>query len=217
VAERTHLYFRYWTEYSGGTLTDWGAHHNDIALWALGLDRSGPATVEGKLLSKPVPGGYTAPAEYEVTYTYANGVEHRCVSTSANNIFGGKARDLKPGERAHGLLFEGADGWLYVSRGKIEASRPEILEEPLGKDDVHLDVSKNHHEDWLDCIKTRKPPIADVAIGHRSATVCHLGNIACRTGRTLRWDPKQEAIAGDAEAAAMLSRPYRKPWELPKV
>jgi predicted dehydrogenase len=131
VKERTHLYFRYWLEYSGGTLTDWGAHHNDIALWAMGLDRSGPTAVEGKALAKPVAGGYTAPSEYEVVYTYTNGVRHRCVSTTANTIFGSAAGKPKPGELLHGVKFEGPEGWIYVTRGKLEASRPELIKEPL--------------------------------------------------------------------------------------
>src|SRR6185436_12207218 len=107
VKERTHLYFRYWLDYSGGTMTDWGAHHNDIALWAMGLDRSGPNSVEGKWLAKPIEGGYTAPSEYEVTYTYDNGVRHRCISTTADSIFGSPAHDPKAGELRHGVKFEG--------------------------------------------------------------------------------------------------------------
>jgi predicted dehydrogenase len=212
VPERTHLYFRYWTEYSGGTLTDWGAHHNDIALWALGLDRSGPATVEGKLLSKPVPGGYTAPAEYEVTYTYANGVEHKCISTTANSIFGTKARDPKPGERLHGLLFEGSDGWLYVTRGAIDASKKDVLNDKFADGDVRLPVSTDHMANFFESVRTRKPPICDAEIGHRSATVCHLAGIALRLGRKLKWDPAKEEFVGDKEANAQLAREQRKPW-----
>jgi predicted dehydrogenase len=217
MPERTHLYFRYWTEYSGGTLTDWGAHHNDIALWALGMDRSGPATVEGKLLSKPIPGGYTAPAEYEITYTYANGVEHKCVSTTANNIFGGKARDPKPGERLHGVLFEGSDGWLYVTRGAIDASKKDMLNDKFSATDVRLPVSTDHMGNFFESVRTRKPPICDAEIGHRSATVCHLAGIALRLGRKLRWDPAKEEFAGDREANAQLAREQRKPWTYEKV
>ena len=93
MKERCHLWFRYWLEYSGGTMTDWGAHHNDIALWAMNL--KGPSTIEAKVLAKPIPGGYTAPGEYEVEYTYANGVRHLCKSTTVNNIFGAKGREPK--------------------------------------------------------------------------------------------------------------------------
>jgi predicted dehydrogenase len=212
VPERAHLYFRYWLEYSGGTLTDWGAHHNDIALWALGLDRGGPVTVEGKVLSKPIPGGFTAPAEYEVTYTYANGVEHRCRSTTVNNIYGGKDREPKPGERQHGVLFEGPDGWLYVTRGRIEASKPEILGDKFADTDTRLPVSTDHMGNFFESVRTRKPPICDAEIGHRSASVCHLGGIALRLGRKLRWDPAREEFVDDREANAHLAREQRKPW-----
>lgn len=210
VPERTHLYFRYWLEYSGGTLTDWGAHHNDIALWALGV--TGPVSVEGRPRVSPFPGGFTAPAEYEIEYTYANGVKHRCISTTANNIFGGKEHDPKPGEYLHGVKFEGTDGWLYVTRGKIEASKPEILNDKFGEKDVRLPVSNDHMGNFFYCVKSRKAPICDAATGHRSATVCHLGGIALRLGRKLTWDPAKEEFAGDKDANAQLAREQRKPW-----
>jgi predicted dehydrogenase len=212
VKERTHLYFRYWLEYSGGTMTDWGAHHNDIALWAMGLDRSGPTTVEGKALSTPIAGGYTAPSEYEVVYTYANGVRHRCVSTTANTIFGGVARAPKPGELLHGVKFTGPDGWIYVTRGKLEASRPELIKEPLTAKKADLYISNDHMGNFFACVGTRKPPICEAEIGHRSVSLCHLGVIAIRLGRKLTWDPVKEVFVGDKEADGYLSREMRKPW-----
>jgi predicted dehydrogenase len=215
--KRCHLWFRYWLDYSGGTLTDWGAHHNDIALWALNLDRSGPTTVEGRILKKPVPGGFTAPGEYEIEYTYANGVRHRCVSTTANNIFGGKARDPKPGERLHGVLFEGSDGWLYVTRGKIEASKPDVLKDPITEKAAQVYVSNDHMGNFFECVKTRKAPICEAEIGHRSASVCHLGGIALQLGRKLTWNPATEEFAGDPEANRRLARPMREPWNYEMV
>jgi predicted dehydrogenase len=212
VKERAHLYFRYWLDYSGGTMTDWGAHHNDIALWAMGLDRSGPRTVEGKALAKPVAGGYTAPSEYEVVYTYANGVRHRCISTTANTIFGSVARKPKAGEQLHGVKFEGAEGWIYVTRGKLEASNPDLLKEPLKEKKPALPVSNDHMGNFFDCIRTRKPPICDAEVGHRSASLCHLGVIAIRLGRKLSWDPVKEQFARDMEADGYLRRDMRKPW-----
>ncbi len=209
---RCHLWFRYWLDYSGGTLTDWGAHHNDIALWAMGLDRSGPTTVEGRVLTKPVPGGFTAPGEYEIEYTYANGVRHRCTTTTANTIFGTKGRDPKPGERLHGVLFEGPDGWLYVTRGKIEASKPELLKEPVTEKEAKIYVSNDHMGNFFECVRTRKAPICEAEIGHRSVSVCHLGGIALRLGRKLTWDPAREEFPGDKEANAQLSREMHKPW-----
>jgi predicted dehydrogenase len=212
MPERCHLWFRYWLEYSGGTMTDWGAHHNDIALWAMDRERSGPRTIEGKLQSEPVAGGFTAPGEYAVEYTYANGIRHRCISTTANNIFGGEARPLKPGELFHGVKFEGTDGWIYVTRGKIEASRPELLTDPLTSKKVRLYVSNDHMRNFFDCIRSRKPPICEAAIGHRSASVCHLGVIALRLGRKLNWDAEKQSFIGDKEANGYLAREMRKPW-----
>ncbi len=212
VKERTHLYFRYWLDYSGGTLTDWGAHHNDIALWAMGLDRSGPIAVEGKALTTPVAGGYTAPSEYEVVYTYANGVRHRCISTTANTIFGSAAREPKPGELLHGVKFEGPEGWIYVTRGKLEASSPELIKEPLKAKKFDLYVSNDHMGNFFDCVRTGKEPICDAEVGHRSVSLCHLGVIAIRLGRKLNWDPVKEEFVRDKEADGYLRREMRKPW-----
>jgi len=102
-----------------------------------------------------------------------------------------------------------------VNRGVIRVWPDTIFEEPIKDSDVRLVASKEHHQNWLECIKSRKPPICDVAIGHRSATVCHLGNISIRTGKKLKWDPAKEEFVGDAEAAKWVSRPYRAPWRLP--
>jgi predicted dehydrogenase len=212
VKERTHMTFRYWLDYSGGTMTDWGAHHLDIALWAMGLDRSGPATVDGKALAKPIAGGYTAPSEYEVVYTYANGVRHRCISTTANTIFGSEARKPRPGELLHGVKFEGPEGWIYVTRGKLEASKPELIKEPLKAKKFALQVSNDHMGNFFESVRTRKPPICEAEIGHRSVSLCHLGVIAIRLGRKLNWDPVKEEFVDDKEANGYLRREMRKPW-----
>lgn len=211
MKERCHLFFRYWLEYSGGTLTDWGAHHNDIALWALNL--KGPSTIEAKVLKKPVPGGYTAPGEYEVEYGYyASPVRHVCRSTTVNNIFGSEGRDPKPGELPHGVKFEGTDGWLYVTRGRIEASKPEILKDPVTEKAAQVTVSDDHMGNFFECVKTRKQPVCDAEVGHRSASLCHLGGIALRLGRELKWDPAKEEFIADEEANGYLARVQRKPW-----
>src|SRR5262245_50157504 len=212
VKERSHFSFRYWLDYSGGTLTDWGAHHNDIALCAMGLDRSGPTTVESKALATPIADGYTAPSEYEVVYTYGNGVRHRCVSTTANTVFGSVARQPRPGELLHGVKFEGPEGWIYVTRGKLEASRPELIKEPLKAKKFALAVSNDHMGTFFDCVRTRKPPICEAEIGHRSVSLCHLGVLALRLGRKLNWDPVKEQFVRDKEADGYLRREMRKPW-----
>src|SRR5690606_20627120 len=114
-----------------------------------------------------------------------------------------------------GTTFIGEKGRIEVNRGKLVSTPEEIIKQPLTDGDVHLYESKSHHGNFLDCVKTRKLPICDVEIGHRSATVCHLANIACRLGRKIYWDPAKEDIKGDdQEARAMLSRTYRDPWTL---
>lgn len=212
VPQRCHGSFRYWWEYSGGTMTDWGAHHNDIALWGLGLERSGPVAIEAKPLVEMIPGGYTAFSEYRVEYTYANGVTHTCQSTSGNGPDGSVRGTPRPGEMPHGVRFEGANGWIFVTRGKIESSRPELLAEPLGAGATRLYASDNHMGNFFECIRSRKQPICDVEIGHRSVSVCHLGVLSLRLGRKLRWDPAAEQFVQDKEADGWLAREQRRPW-----
>jgi predicted dehydrogenase len=209
VKERTHVTFRYWWDYSGGTMTDWGAHHNDIALWALGLEPSGPVEIEGKSLVEMIPGGFSATSEYDVRYTYANGVTHSCQSTTADTWSGGVAN--KEGQR-NGVKFEGTDGWIWVTRGTIQSSNPDFLAQPLSASAERLYVSNDHMGNFFDCIRSRKPSIAEPEIGHRSASICHLGVIAIRLGRKLKWDPKKEHFIGDKEANSYLAREMRRPW-----
>jgi predicted dehydrogenase len=212
VKQRCHSSFRYWWDYSGGTMTDWGAHHNDIALWGLGLEPNGPATIEGKATVPMIPGGYTAAAEYQVDYTYSNGVTQRCQSTSGNGPDGSLRGALKSGEMFHGVRFEGSDGWIFVTRGKIEASQPELLSVPLTNKTVSLYVSDNHMGNFLACVRSRKPAICDAETGHRSVSLCHLGVIAIRLGRKLHWDPAKEQCINDKQADGWLARVQRKPW-----
>jgi hypothetical protein len=116
-----------------------------------------------------------------------------------------------------GCIFEGEKGLLYVNRGVIRVWPDDVFETPIKEGDTRLYKSTQHHADWLASIKNRKLPICDVEIGHRSATVCHLGNIAIRAGRKIQWDPVKEVIVGDTEAAKMTTKEYRKPWKLPVV
>jgi predicted dehydrogenase len=210
VKERTHFSFRYWWEYSGGTMTDWGAHHNDIVLWALGLDGSGPVSVEGKPRVEMIPGGFTAASEYEVTYTYANGVVHTCRSTTASEFHGG-VKD--PNGQQHGMKFIGTDGWIWVTRGVIEASDRALITEKLPESGPRVYASNEHMENFIQCVKSRKDTICPAAVGHRSASVCHLGVMAIRLGRKLNWDPVQEQFIGDTEADQHISRPMRPPYD----
>lgn len=193
---RCHYQFRWYYDYSGGKMTDWGAHHNDIAQWGIGADGSGPVKVSGTGTFHP-DGPHDVPGTFDVKYTYANGVEVHCHAAGEN-----------------GVKFTGSDGWIFVSRGRIEASDPELLKIELPLDGSLLYVSNDHHENWLDCIQTRERPICDVEIGHRSATVCHLGNIAIKLGRELAWDPVKEQFVGDDQASLLVSKPMRAPWHL---
>jgi predicted dehydrogenase len=213
MPERCHVKFRYWWDYSGGTMTDWGAHHNDIALWGLGKERSGPTSIEGKPLVEPVPGGFTAASQYSIKYVYDDGVEHFCRSTTANGWAGAVLGQPGPDEKFTGVQFEGPEGWIYVTRGgKIEASDQSLIDTPLPSDAERLYASDDHMGNFFDCVKTRKAPICEAEIGHRSVSVCHLGVIALRLGRRLTWDPQTETFKNDAEAVGMLSREMRKPY-----
>jgi predicted dehydrogenase len=210
VKERTHFSFRYWWEYSGGTMTDWGAHHNDIVLWALDMDSSGPVSVEGKQLVEMIPGGYTAASEYSVTYTYANGVVHTCQSTKASQWNGAV---LDPKGQQHGIKFIGSGGWIWVTRGVIRASDPAILTEKLPAGAKRVYLSNDHMGNFIDCVRSRKTPICPASVGHRSASMSHLGVISIRLGRKLQWDPAREQFVGDAEAATYVKRAMRKPYD----
>jgi predicted dehydrogenase len=210
VPERCHRMFRYWYDYSGGTMTDWGAHHIDIAFWAIG--GTGPTAVEGEVLAPPIPGGYTAISEYEVRFMFPGDILVRVRTTRDDNGFGGIIN--KEGQR-NGLRFEGSDGWIWVNRDEIKASDIALVRTPLPENAERLYSSNDHMSNFFDCVRSRKDPISDVEVGHRSASLCHLGAIALRTGLKLRWDAaKQEFLGDNAKAAnAMVSREMRKPYD----
>jgi predicted dehydrogenase len=207
---RCHYEFRWWYEYSGGKMTDWGAHHNDIAQWGLGMDGNGPIAVKAEG-EGPLPGNrYNCHPTFKVTYTYANGAELVCADTQLK----GSADPDHP-EHKNGILFVGEGGdWIFVSRGTIQASDEKLIKEPLPESAKRLYVSNDHMGNFLDCVRDGKRPICDVEVGHRSVTVCHLGVIALRSGKSLKWDPKKEEFVDDAEANKWLSRTMRAPWKL---
>jgi predicted dehydrogenase len=187
-----HKHFPNWRlyrEYSGGMMTDFGAHHFDIAQWGLDMDESGPVEIIPPDDPK---------AKRGVRYVYANGVE----------VIHGPSG---------GIQFIGTDGEITVNRGTLSSKPEEIIKQPLGEKDVHLYQSPGHQRDWLNCVRSRKRPICDVEIGARSVTVCHLGNLAYWNHRKLRWDPKTWQFVDDAEANKWLDRERRDPWQLPKV
>ena len=197
---RVHYLFRFFWDYAGGQMTNWGAHHLDIAQWGLGMDESGPVEVQATATFNPEK-LYETPMTFDVTYKYASGTVMQCNGGT--------------GKYKGGTTFEGEKGVIFVSRGKLESTPEDILTQPLDEKSVRLYASTDHHQNWLDCIKSRRDPICNVDIGHRSATVCHLGNIAVRTGKKVVWDPVKQEIVGDPELAKWASRPYRAPWQLP--
>ncbi len=210
VKERCHGNFRFWYEYSAGTLTDWGAHHLDIVRWALG--ELAPSRVEARALAQPVPGGYTAIPEYEIKYTFPSGVIVNVRTTPDDTIYGDHRN---PQGQPNGVRFEGPAGWIWVNRDEIKASDPELLRQPLPADAVKLYVSKEHMQNFFDCVRSRELPAADVETAHRSVSLCHLGAISLRTGRKLKWDAQKEVFhgAGAREANTYLSREMRKPYD----
>jgi predicted dehydrogenase len=176
-------------DYSGGEMTNWGAHMFDTAQWAMGADESGPVEIippDGK--------------DYKVlTYKYANGT----IMT----------RD-KISKEVPGVLFTGTEGKIEVSREHLITEPESLVRKKIGPDEIHLYESKNHQDNFLQCIKTRERPASDAEVGCRSITVCHLGNIAYWLKRPLKWDPEKERFIGDEEANRMTWRPIRAPWRL---
>jgi predicted dehydrogenase len=180
--------WRCFWDYGSRKNGDWGAHHFDIIQWALGMDDSGPVEF--------IPKGYEG-TEYQ-THVYANGTK--------------VLRD-HPDMKGHMIRFLGEKGEVLVSRGdRLNTVPVSLKDQPLGPNDIQLYASGNHEGNWIECIKTRKPPICPAEIGHRTATICHLSGIAERLKRPLRWDPAKEQIIGDAEASRWLDRPRRAPY-----
>ncbi|MCP4095681.1 MAG: Gfo/Idh/MocA family oxidoreductase [Planctomycetaceae bacterium] len=207
--QRCHFWWRFILNYGGGEMTDRGAHIIDIAQLALGMDSSGPIKFQanGKQVKNSP---YDAFWDYEFTNTYENGVQ--MIGTT---------------EGPRGLKFEGSDGWLFVAihGGALSASNPDILPQKIragGKvgindpipDDfqVRLGRSPGHHRNFIDSVLNRKPPMATAEIGHRTATICHLNNMAMKLGRPIHWTPQREAVINDREAGQLLIPPMRAPW-----
>jgi len=179
-------HWRDYIDYSGGGMTDWGAHHFDIAQWGMGMDHSGPVEIippDGK--------------DYELlTYRYANGVS---LTTDFKN---------------NRILFTGTKGTVDVNRQYIRTTPEKLVAQKIGANEIHLYESNNHKLDWLNSIHNRSKPISDVEIGCRSVTVCHLGNIAVQLNRPLKWNPGKEIFVNDEEANRLLSRSKRSPWRI---
>jgi len=197
--------------YCLGMITGWGSHHVDIAHWGMGTEFTGPVEAEAKA-EFPTKGLWNVHGPYHIEMKYANGV-----TMVIDNNF------------VNGVRFEGSDGWIFVSRGgekatasdpasafgkALEASDPKILNSTLGANDLRLPVSKDHHLNWLQSIKSRQPAVTTPEEAHRSTSACIIGWVAMRLGRKLRWDPAQEKFLNDDEANAMCSRAERAPYGL---
>jgi len=188
--QRCHYQFRFVRDYSGGQMTNFGAHYLDLAQWGIGADHTGPVEVEG-VGTFPTTGLFTTATKAHCEYTFANGVKLIC--------------DMDGGG---GVKFVGSEGVVDYNGTSNPAS---IAKEPIGPNEVHLQAAHgSHQQEFIHCVRTRQNPTADVEIGHRTATLCHLGNIAMLLGRTLRWDPAAERFDDDEEANRMLYRPARR-------
>jgi myo-inositol 2-dehydrogenase / D-chiro-inositol 1-dehydrogenase len=214
IRERCHYTFRWWYEYSGGQLTDWGAHGIDIAHWGMGIDSTGPLEINGTADVLPNdPYSYNVPPTFSLDMKYPDDVtlKVRC---------DGRA----------GILFEGDQGRLFVNRGTVAGKAvDELKENPLSHEQFKLyahdnrerpertgklDAIINHMGNFFDCVKTRQTPISEIVSQHRVASACHLGNISIRLRRPLKWNPAAEQFVGDAEADTWLRREQRKKYAI---
>jgi predicted dehydrogenase len=207
---RGHYEFRWWYEYSGGKLTDWGAHHVDIATWALELDKTGPSEIRVEHAKHP--------CEFKDGYPTADDRYNTAHEFKVVAVFPGVEMTIRH-DTDNGVLFEGDKGRIFVSRGEL-VGKPveELADNPLPEDAVRKVYKgkkpNNHMANFLDCVKSREEPISDVFSHHRAISTCHLANIAMRLGRNLKWDPEAEAIVGDDQAQSFVSREQRKGYEI---
>lgn len=188
--EQTHFpMWRKYREYGGGGITDWGAHMFDIAQWGLGMDNSGPVKLIPPSDKKAVRG---------LKFIYENGVE------MYHEDF----------DRGWGVRFIGSEGTIDISRQYLESKPKNIVYKRIGDNEIKLYRSHNHYSDWTDAIRNRTRPVSDVEIGHRTATVCNIANIAYRLRRPLEWDPRREEFKNDPEANKLRTKDYREPYVL---
>ena len=190
--DRCHWTYRWNLDYSGGQLTDWGAHFIDMAHWGMDAENTGPVEIEGRGKFPPRSDVWNTATEWHVECRYADGV--KMIITNQGG----------------GVKFVGAEGTVALSGAEPKS----IWESKIGPDEIHLYQSNDHYGNFVDCVISRERTAAPVDVAHRSITPAHLGNIAIRLGRKLRWDPLQEEFIGDSQANRMLSRPYRSPWRL---
>ncbi|MBD3413554.1 MAG: twin-arginine translocation signal domain-containing protein [Candidatus Aminicenantes bacterium] len=198
---RVHRNWRWNMDYGGGQLMDWVGHHVDIAHWGMDYDSTGPVEIQGTAEYQRA-GVWNSPTQYRLELKYADG--------TPMTVAGGHS-DIRGGTK-----WIGEHGWVWCNRGGFETSPSSLIKEFIGPDETKLYQSSDHYQNFLDCVKTRKQTITPAETAHRSASVGHLGVIAIEMGRKIRFDPQTETIVNDPEASRLLSRSYRKPWELPE-
>jgi len=205
IEERVHPHKDYtrpgWlrtSDYCCGMITGWGSHHMDIAHWGMNTEFTGPGEILG-WAEYARDGVWDVHGAFGITYRYANGVEVFCADEAIN---------------AQGIRFEGTEGWVFVKRGQIDTSPKSLLNVVISATETRVYNSNNHKGNLIECIHTRKDPVAPVEIGHRSASACIIGYIAMQLQRPLQWDPETEQFIADDEANRMLNRPYRTPWNI---
>jgi len=232
--QRTHSNFRWWYEYAGGIITDWGNHHVDIAQWGMDCELTGPTSVDARGLF-PNPKGsayYNTPDRFFSRMLYANGIEvlyfasmnerrrygqvgshEQTTPEQVEWLFGKDVpEEIKTYDR-NGIMFIGDKGRVFVNRGGVHGKAAEELKEnPLPADAWRVRPSRDHMGNLFQCVKTREEPVSPVRIQHRTITACHLTNISLRLNRKLKWDPQTEQIVGDEEANGWLKREQRKPY-----
>jgi ASC-1-like (ASCH) protein len=196
--KRCHFYFRYILDYSGGEMTDRGAHIIDLGQLGNGTDHTGPISVEGNGWFPP-DGLFNTAMKYQFEFEYANGV--RLIGDS-----------IEP----RGIKFEGTDGWIFIHihGGDLRAEPASLLREVVGPEEIQLGRSRGHHHDFIECVKSRGVPKAPIEVGHHTGTMCHIANIAMKLGRKLHWNPDTEQFINDDVANRMLVRPMRAPWHV---
>jgi predicted dehydrogenase len=211
IPKRCHNEFRWWYEYSGGKLTDWGAHHVDIAQWAIGRTDTGPSRVEVVNVEHPVPmaGGYPT---VDNQYNVASEFMVRC-------HFPDDVEMTIRHDTDNGILFEGTEGRFFVNRSRITGKPVEdLVDHPLPEGAIaevyNGTEPTSHMANFFDCVRSRALPISDVFSHHRALTTCHLTNIALRLGRTIEWDPLAETIVGDPQAQEFTRREQRAGYEI---
>ena len=194
---RCHVNFRWILDYSGGQVTDWGGHHPDIAQWGMGTKNTGPVEIKNAKGVFAQDGLYNTAKSFYFECIYKNGVK----LIVSNRVRGG-------------VTFEGTEGWVWADRGRHDANPKSLLKSVIKPDEIHLYRSENHARNFIDCVISRDETVAPIETAHRSITISHLGNIAMRLGRDLKWNPDIERFVNDDGANRMLSRTMRSPWRV---